>query len=179
MKLDIKGKNIRVTEDLKEICQAKFDRLDKYFNQEETMDVKLSKEGNGKLIESTIFLKGGTILRAEELSDDFNTSADMVVDALVRQVRKHKTRLQKTRRGKESIRFESFEDIGNAETEDTSKLTRVKNISVKPMSVDEAVLQMDLLNHDFFVFLDDEDMQVRVVYKRRDGDYGEIIPSIK
>lgn len=178
MKLNLRGKNINVTEDLRQMCQEKFDRLDKYFNQEEEMDVNLSIEGIGKKIESTIFLKLGTILRAEESSEDFMDSADMVVDSLVRQIRKHKTKLQKNRRSGQSIKFESFEEDFE-EKQEESKIVRYKEISVKPMSPEEAVLQMELLNHDFFVFLDDQEMQVRVVYKRKDGNYGEILPTMK
>jgi len=179
MKLNIRGKNINVTDDLRQMCQDKFDRLDKYFQDEEEMDVNLAIEGIDKRVESTIFLKGGTILRAEETSEDFMDSADMILDSLVSQIRKHKTKIQKNRRSGESIRFESFDDEFEEESENTSKIVRYKNISVKPMSEEEAVLQMELLNHDFFVFLDDQEMQVRVVYKRRDGNYGEIIPSMK
>ena len=173
-------KNINVTEDLKDMCQGKFDRLDKYFHDEEEMDVNLAIEGIDKKVESTIFLKGGTILRAEEASGDFMDSVDMVVDSLVRQIRKHKTKLQRDRRSGESIKFESFaQDFEEEEEESTSKIVSFKEISVKPVSEEEAVLQMDLLNHDFFVFLDDQEMQVRVVYKRKDGNYGEIIPTMK
>ncbi|MDD7305752.1 MAG: ribosome-associated translation inhibitor RaiA [Peptoniphilaceae bacterium] len=178
MKLNIRGKNINVTEDLKEMCQAKFDRLDKYFHEEE-MDVNLAVEGIEKKVESTIYLKGGTILRAEEKSEDFMDSVDMIVDSLVRQIRKYKTKLQRDRKSGESIRFESLSDDLEEEKESTSKIVRFKEISVKPMNEEEAVLQMELLNHDFFVFLDDQEMQVRVVYKRKDGNYGEIIPTMK
>lgn len=178
MKLNIRGQNINVTDDLREVLQSKFDRLDKYFHEEEEMDLTLSIEGIEKRVESTIFLKGGTILRAEENSEDFLDSADMCVDSLVRQIRKHKTKLQRNRRSGESIKFESFGE-DSQEEESTSKIVRHKRIFVKPMSDEEAVLQMELLNHDFFVFLDDVDMEVRVVYKRRDGNYGEIIPSMK
>lgn len=178
MKLNIKGKNINVTEDLNEIFQAKFDRLDKYFNQEEEMDVKLSVEGIEKKVESTIFLSGGTILRAEESSDEFMTAADLIVESLVRQIKKHKTKLQKNRRSGESIKFDSFEVVDET-TDEGPSIVRYKEIAVKPMNEEEAVMQMDLLNHDFFVFLDDQEMQVRVVYRRKDGNYGEIIPTMK
>lgn len=180
MKLNITGKNLNVTDDLRDICETKFDRLDKYFTKEQDMDVKLAVEGIDKVVESTIFLKGGTILRAEESSDDFMTSADMVVDSLVRQINKHKTKLQRNRRSGESIKFESF-GLGEEqeEEEDLPSIVRHKYIAVKPMNREEAVMQMDLLNHDFFVFLDDQEMQVRVVYRRKDGNYGEIIPTFK
>lgn len=177
MKLNITGKNINVYESLKEEAKEKFDRLDKYFKNEEEMDLKFSTEGNLKKVEATIFLKGGTILRAEEENEDFSTGIDRVVDALVRQIRKHKTKLQRDRRNGESIRFELFEKEEKEEDENPLNIVRTKEINLRPMSDEEAILQMDLLNHDFFIYLDDIDMKARLVYRRKDGDYGLIIPK--
>lgn len=177
MKLNITGKNINVYESLKEEAKEKFDRLDKYFNNEEEMDLKFSTEGNLKKVEATIFLKGGTILRAEEENEDFSTGIDRVSDALVRQIRKHKTKLQRDRRNGESIRFELFEKEEEKEDDDSPNIVRRKEIDLRPMSDEEAILQMDLLNHDFFIYLDDIDMKARLVYKRKDGNYGLIIPK--
>lgn len=177
MKLNIKGKNINVYESLKEEAREKFDRLDKYFNEEEEMDLKFSTEGNLKKVESTIFLKGGTILRAEEVNESFSTGIDKVIDALVRQIRKHKTKLQRNRRNGESIKFESFDDSEEEKEDDGPKITKQKEMIISPMSDEEACMQMELLNHDFFIYLDDIEMKPRLVYKRRDGDYGLIIPE--
>ena len=176
MKLNIKGKNINVYESLKEEAKEKFDRRDKYFNKEEEMDLKFSTEGNFKKVESTIFLKGGTILRAEEVNEDFSTGIDKVIDALVRQIRKQKTKLQRNRRSGESIKFESFDKIDEEKEEDPI-IKREKEILLRPMSDEEACMQMELLNHDFFLYLDDQDMKTRLVYKRKDGHYGLIIPE--
>lgn len=177
MKLNIKGKNINVYESLKEEAKEKFDRLDKYFNKEEEMDLKFSTEGNLKKVESTIFLKGGTILRAEEVNDNFSTGIDKVIDALVRQIRKQKTKLQRNRRNGESIKFESFDNIEEGKEENIPKIKRQKEIVLRPMSDEEACMQMELLNHDFFIYLDDEEMKTRLVYKRKDGHYGLIVPE--
>lgn len=177
MKLNITGKNINVYESLKKEAKEKFDRLDKYFNNEEEMDLKFSTEGNLKKVEATIFLKGGTILRAEEENEDFSTGIDRVSDALVRQIRKHKTKLQRDRRNGESIRFELFEKEEEKEDDDSPNIVRRKEIDLRPMSDEEAILQMDLLNHDFFIYLDDIDMRARLLYKRKDGNYGLIIPK--
>ena len=176
MKLNIKGKNINVYESLKEEAKEKFDRLDKYFNKEEEMDLKFSTEGNLKKVESTIFLKGGTILRAEEINDNFSTGIDKVIDALVRQIRKQKTRLQRNRRNGESIKFESLDDVEEKKN-DNPQIKRQKEIVLRPMSDEEACMQMELLNHDFYLYLDDEEMKTRLVYKRKDGHYGLIIPE--
>ena len=125
-----------------------------------------------------MFLDGGTILRAEAYEETYENAIDRVIDALVRQIRKHKTRLQRDRQTGDSIKFEAFDSEAKAdEKEGEIKIAREKTIPVKPMSAEEAILQMELLNHNFFVFQDAEDMEVRVVYKRKKGDYGLIVPT--
>ena len=178
MKLNIKAKNFTLTDDIVRESEKKFDRLDKYFHDEENMDLKFAKEGVGYELEATMFLKGGTILRAEAYEETYENAIDRVIDALVRQIRKHKTRLQRGRQTGDSIKFEVFDaDVKADEKEEEIKIAREKTIPVKPMSAEEAILQMELLNHNFFVYEDAEDMEVRVVYKRKKGDYGLIVPT--
>ena len=178
MKLNIKAKNFNLTDDIVRESEKKFDRLDKYFHDEESMDLKFAKEGVGFEVEATMFLDGGTILRAEAYEETYENAIDRVIDALVRQIRKHKTRLQRDRQTGESIKFEAFEaQEFEEEKEEEIKIAREKTIPVKPMSAEEAILQMELLNHNFFVYQDAEDMEVRVVYKRKKGDYGLIVPT--
>ena len=178
MKLNIKAKNFNLTDDIVRESEKKFDRLDKYFHDEESMDLKFAKEGIGYELEATMFLDGGTILRAEAYEETYENAIDRVIDALVRQIRKHKTRLQRDRQTGDSIKFEAFDSEAKAdEKEEEIKIAREKTIPVKPMSAEEAILQMELLNHNFFVFQDAEDMEVRVVYKRKKGDYGLIVPT--
>ncbi|WP_308748777.1 ribosome hibernation-promoting factor, HPF/YfiA family [uncultured Anaerococcus sp.] len=178
MKLNIKAKNFTLTDDIVRESEKKFDRLDKYFHDEESMDLKFAKEGIGYELEATMFLDGGTILRAEAYEETYENAIDRVIDALVRQIRKHKTRLQRDRQTGDSIKFEAFDSESKAdEKEEEIKIAREKTIPVKPMSAEEAILQMELLNHNFFVFQDAEDMEVRVVYKRKKGDYGLIVPT--
>ena len=178
MKLNIKAKNFTLTDDIVRESEKKFDRLDKYFHDEEDMDLKFAKEGIGYEVEATMFLDGGTILRAEAYEETYENAIDRVIDALVRQIRKHKTRLQRDRQTGDSIKFEAFDSEAKAdEKEEEIKIAREKTIPVKPMSAEEAILQMELLNHNFFVFQDAEDMEVRVVYKRKKGDYGLIVPT--
>ena len=178
MKLNIKAKNFNLTDDIVRESEKKFDRLDKYFHDEESMDLKFAKEGIGYELEATMFLDGGTILRAEAYEETYENAIDRVIDALVRQIRKHKTRLQRDRQTGDSIKFEAFDSEAKAdEKEEEIKIAREKTIPVKPMSAEEAILQMELLNHSFFVFQDAEDMEVRVVYKRKKGDYGLIVPT--
>lgn len=180
MKLNIKAKNFTLTDDIISESNKKFDRLDKYFHDEEEIDLRFAKEGIGYVVEATMFLDGGTILRAEFGDESYQNAIDRVIDALVRQVRKHKTRLERDRRTGESIKFEALlsYDEGEEETdEEEINIERTKSIPVKPMSAEEAVLQMELLNHNFFVYQDAEDMEVRVVYKRNKGGYGLIVPT--
>ncbi|WP_100066148.1 ribosome hibernation-promoting factor, HPF/YfiA family [Miniphocaeibacter massiliensis] len=176
MKLKHIGKNYNVNENLKEVAEKKLGRLDKYFKEDVEAKVTYSQEKNLRKVEVTIFLSG-TVLRAEESTDDMYTSIDRVVDALVSQVRKYKTKLQKRYQSGETIRFENIPEIEEKEDEDAPKIVKVKSFGIKPMSVEEAILQMELVGHNFYVFLDAETDLVKVVYKRKDGNYGLLEPA--
>ena len=181
MKINLLGKNINISDDMRNNAETKFSKLDKYFANEENLDLKLGQEGPEYIVEATINLTNGPILRAESSDEAYLNAMDRAIDALVRQIRKHKTRLKRDRYS-ESIRFENLEaDLDREENidtyeEDELNIERIKEIPVKPMSAEEAILQMELLNHNFFVYLDDADMQTNVVYKRNKGGYGKIIP---
>ena len=113
-----------------------------------------------------------TVHRAEESTNDMYTSIDIVLDNLERQIRKNKTKLQKKYQALETIRFEK---IAEPLEEEESKIVRVKNFDVSTMSEEEAILQIELLNHDFFIFKNAKDYKTNVLYKRKDGNYGLII----
>ncbi|MCI5840134.1 MAG: ribosome-associated translation inhibitor RaiA [Peptoniphilaceae bacterium] len=176
MKLKLHGKDIKVGDGLRRLSEKKFTRLDKFFNDEQEMNVKFSEEGIEKKVEATIFLKGGTILRGEQESESFESSIDAVMDALVRQIRKNKTKLEAKKQNGDSIKFESFlnsnfeDDVNDEEI----KIVKTKTLNLEPMLREEAILQMELLNHNFFVFLDGDTEKVSVVYKRKNGNYGLI-----
>ena len=176
MKIKITGKNMDITDALKEITFKKIGRLDKYFQGDVDTNVTFSVEKNRQIIEVTINLPG-TILRAEEYSDDMYTSIDKAVDVLERQIRKYKTKLQKRYKNGETIRFENIEPMPKPKEEDIPKLVKVKRFAMKPMDAEEAILQMELLRHNFFVFMNGETDEVNVVYKRKDGNYGLIEPE--
>lgn len=176
MKIKITGKNMDITDALREITFKKIGRLDKYFQGDVDTNVTFSVEKNRQIIEVTINLPG-TILRAEEYSDDMYTSIDKAVDVLERQIRKYKTKLQKRYKNGETIRFENIEPMPKPKKEDVPKLVKVKKFAMKPMNVEEAILQMELLRHNFFVFMNGETDEVNVVYKRKDGNYGLIEPE--
>ncbi|MBU5293015.1 ribosome-associated translation inhibitor RaiA [Anaerosalibacter bizertensis] len=176
MKIKITGKNMDITDALKEITFKKLGKLDKYFQEDVDTNVTFSVEKNRQIIEVTINLPG-TILRAEEYSDDMYNSIDKAVDVLEGQIRKYKTKLQKRYQNGETIRFENIEPMPKPKEEDIPKLVKVKRFAMKPMDAEEAILQMELLRHNFFVFMNGETDEVNVVYKRKDGNYGLIEPE--
>lgn len=175
MKFKHMGKNYKLNDNLKEVSEKKLGKLDKYFSEDIECKVTYSQEKNFRKVEVTIMIPGA-ILRAEESTDDMYTSIDKVVDALVSQIRKHKTRLERRFTSSESIRFENIPEIEEPEV-DVSKIVKIKTFGVKPMSADEAILQMELIGHNFYVFLDAETDLVKVVYKRKDGNYGMLEPA--
>lgn len=172
MRIEYFGKNINIRDNFKEEVEKKLERLDKYFEDDVKVKATFSTEGNFKTVEVTIWLKKGTILRAEESSDDMLSSVDRVVEALDRQLRKYKTKLLARHAG-ESIRYNEIPD-DIEETKHDAKVSKVKKIGLKPMFIEDAIMQMELLGHDFFVYQDAETELVSVVYKRNDGDYGII-----
>ncbi|MBW4827855.1 MAG: ribosome-associated translation inhibitor RaiA [Clostridiaceae bacterium] len=176
MKIKITGKNMDITDALREIAFKKLGKLDKYFQGDVDTNVTFSVEKDRQIIEVTINLPG-TILRAEEYSDDMYTSIDKAVDVLEGQIRKYKTKLQKRYQNGETIRFENIEPMPKPKEEDIPKLVKVKRFAMKPMDAEEAILQMELLRHNFFVFMNGETDEVNVVYKRKDGNYGLIEPE--
>ena len=175
MLLNFVGKNIELTESLKNVAEKKFSKLDKYFSEEAEARVVFSTVREEQTVEVTIFLPK-TIIRAEETTDDMYSSMDNAVDALARQIRKHKTKLKRRYQNNETIRFDEIaEKEKEKEKEETeNKIVKRKNFELSPMNEEEAILQMELLNHNFFVFLDADTEAVSIVYKRKDGNYGKI-----
>ena len=173
MKLKFIGKNIEITDALRDITAKKFEKLDKFFSKDIEGKVTYSSVKNNKIFEATIYLPNSTILRAEESTTDMYTSIDIVLDNLERQIRKNKTKLQKKYQALETIRFEKISEP--VEDEEESKIVRIKNFDVATMSEEEAILQIELLNHDFFIFKNAKDYKTNVLYKRKDGNYGLII----
>ena len=156
------------------MAQKKLSKFDKFFPELAEMDVTFSMPNELEKIEVTIRSEG-FVFRAEEASESFAISVDRAIDALERQIRKNKTRLQK------KIRAEGFEildaDIGDIGEEEYDNI-KIKTFPFKPMSVEEAILQMNLVGHDFYVFKDAESLETCVVYKRNAGGYGLIVPEI-
>ena len=173
MELNIRGDKIKITKAMKDYIEEKISKLDKYL--EKGKDVKanviVKVKGHEQTIEITIPLKS-FILRSEETQEDFYAAVDKTIDKLERQVRKNKTRLMtKHEKASYDFNFDSIVVDKKKEKED-HKVVKRKTIEVKPMSEEEAILQMDLLGHQFFMYKDSETMDIAVVYKRKDGNYG-------
>ncbi len=179
MKILITGKNINVGDRLTKLVETKFGKLDKYFSQDVKMNVNVWSEKERQGVEATIFAKG-TIFRAEDVSMDLNVSIDRVADKLSSQLSKYKTKLQKKYKGRpHDLVFEEIPDEEDFEEalEDEFKEVKRKSFDIKPMNIEEAILQMELLGHSFFVFINVETETVNVVYKRKDGKYGLLEPT--
>jgi len=183
MRFNIRGQQMEVTKAIRDYIEKKLGRLEKYFVTPPKSDVNVtvSVVRGQHVVEVTIPLPG-VVLRAEERSDDMYASIDLVVDKLERQIRKHKTKINRKFRQTGTAKGLFREDVPAAGAvngaepadEDEYELVRVKRFELKPMDVQEAILQMNLLGHSFYVFENSDTNQVSVVYRRADGGYGLI-----
>ncbi len=171
MKVTIIGRQMNVWDEMKIIIENKLQKLNKYFSDECSATATLSCKHNQKCLEITI-VAGGTIFRSEVEDETFRNALDRAVYLIERQIRKNKTRLE--RRLKSGAFTEVMLDSGEDIEEEKEFQIRRKSFSIKPMSVEEAIMQMNLLEHEFFVFKDDQTEEICVVYKRRDNSYGLI-----
>ncbi len=176
MNISIQGKNMSVKDNVKTYIEGKLGKFDKYFNKGVDVRVLLKNEKNRFVAEMTMPLKNGVTFRAEETSNDLYTSIDMVIDKLTRQMRKHKSKIEKRFHKHDSIRVMDIPEYEG--TMEEKKIVKNKSFFVKPMDAEEAVLQMEMLNHDFFVFRNSKTEEINVVYIRKDGNYGMIEPEL-
>ena len=173
MKINIRGDKVTVTKSIKDYISEKLSRLDKYFENPKGIECKvlIKVKNQEQSIEVTVPTSRFT-LRAEERHQDLYAATDLVIDKLEGQIRKNKDRLDKKYRGlpkfEMSFDFEALEELTN------SKIVKRKDIDMKPMDEEEAIIQIELLNHDFFVFKNIDEDCVSVLYKRKDGSYGII-----
>ena len=175
MKFIIIGKNIEVTPGLKAAVEDKIGKLEKYFTKETEVHVTLSVEKDRQKIEVTIPMKGN-IIRAEQVSDDMYVSIDLVEEIIERQLKKYKTKLVDKKQ--DAVNYFKKEFVENDYVEDEEvKIIRTKRFDIKPMYPEDACIQMELLGHGFFVFVNAETDQVNVVYKRKGNTYGIIEPE--
>ncbi len=173
MKITTVGRHMEVPSDLKALFEKKLSKFDKFFKEDTEATVTLSRKKNLECLELMI-TSNGTLFRSEEEDSTFQNALDKAIDTIERQIRKNKTRLEKKfwEAGIDIDLFESESDEEEIEFD-----IRTKHFYLKPMSVEEAILQMNLLEHEFFVFIDQETEKINVVYKRKTGGYGLIIPN--
>lgn len=176
MKVIVTGRNLVITEAIKDQVEKKLSKFDKYFKSDVEAHATFSTQKNNHIVELTIPLKSGSFFRAEGRTEDMYASIDEAIEKIAKQMKKHKTKIEKRFHANESIKFEAIPETN--EKEEEVSIVKTKRFAVKPMHPEEAVLQMELLGHDFFVFLNGETEEVNVVYKRRDGDFGLIEPYL-
>ena len=172
MEIIIRGDKIKVTDAMKDYIEEKIGKLSKYIEDDSSVraTVVVKVKNHSQILEVTITLKS-FILRSEEVQDDFYAAVDKAVDKLERQIRKNKTRLMSKQVKGFDFSFESFEPL---EEDENSDIIKRKKVEVKPMNEEEAIIQMELLNHQFYMYKDSETNKIAVVYKRKDSGYGII-----
>ena len=175
MEIFVRGDNVKVTKAIEGYIGDKLKKIDKYIGDSESVRATavINVKNHNQKVEVTIPLKT-FILRAEETRDDLYAAIDVVIDKLERQIRKNKTKLQSKKMKEISSKEFVIEEIEEVETEVEEKIVKRKTIEVKPMSEEEAILQMELLGHQFYIFKDSETLKPSVVYKRKEGNYGII-----
>lgn len=171
MKINIRGNKIEITDSIRNYIEEKIGKLDKYFDRPEDISANVVIKENGifQKIEVTIPIKKA-ILRGEESDRDLYAAIDFVSDKLERQIRKNKTKMRHKNNKENYDLFIDFEV--SEEEQETSKIVKRKEVDTKPMDEEEAILQMDLLGHDFFIFKNIDTDNISVVYKRKDNNYG-------
>jgi putative sigma-54 modulation protein len=182
MELQINGRNMELTERLDEYVRRKVSKLDRYLPTIANARMDLSYEntrsaGDSQVAQLTIRGERGVILRAEERTGDMFASIDAVMDKMYRQIARYKGKRRRSRRGAavEELEFLEEEDI---EEEEEREVVRVKRFRIAPMMQEEAIEQMELLGHDFFVFYDADEGGINVLYRRKDGNYGLLMPDL-
>lgn len=179
LNFNIRGENIDVTPAIREYVESKVEKIERYFNEDlnanANVNLKVYNDKQTK-VEVTIPMKNLT-LRAEERHNDMYAAVDLIVDKLERQIRKHKTKVNRKFRGNEGAGA-YFANVLQADTDSATEedyvIVRTKQFDLKPMDQEEAILQMNMLGHEFFVFTDGESEGTNIVYKRNDGKYGLI-----
>ncbi len=175
MRIKITGRNIDLTEGIKSAVEDKLNKLEKYFTPDTDVYVTLSVEKERQKVEVTIPTKGN-IIRSEQVSNDMYVSIDLVEEVIERQLKKYRTKLISKHQNAASAFKQEFLEEQSVEDEEI-QITRVKKFDMKPMYAEDACVQMELLGHDFFVFVNAETDEVNVVYKRKGNTYGLIEPE--
>lgn len=180
MQMVIRGKNVEVAEPLREYIEKKIGKLRRYINVPDGAAAQINLElerGDRHIMEVTLPVEG-LLLRGEVVTGDWFASVDQVAEILERQWAKWKTRVLRRQRGARDAAAAADDSDADDADEDVGRVVRHKRFPVKPMPLEEAVLQMNLLGHDFFVFTNAETEQINVVYRRHDGNFGLLEPEV-
>ncbi len=173
MKITTIGRKCTIRDSFKEHAEIKLKKIERFFGDSAEAKITATVEKNCQIVEVTV-INQGMVFRSEERSDNMNDALDLCVDSLIRQIRKNKTRLEKRIR---EASFDAFADEAPVD-EDEYELIRTKTVDLRPESVDEAILKMNLVGHKFYMFLNAENGKVCVVYVRNDGGYGLLEPEL-
>ncbi len=176
MKITYTARKVNLRDNFKERVEKKLLKFEKLFSEDAAVNVVVTLEKNRQTVEITI-RDHSMVYRAESTMEEMNDALDKVTDILMRQIRKNKTRLEKRiRQGSIDDFVMQTPEIDEVEEEEYN-VVRKKQVLIKPISVDEAILEMNMVNHDFFMFINAETDEVNVVYKRADGNYGVLEPA--
>lgn len=175
MKITIVGRKVNLKNHFKELAEKKLSKFDRIFDEDAEATVTVTVERNRQTVEITIKQRG-MIYRAEETSLEMNEALDHVISALGRQIRRNKTKLERAKKVAPDV---DFPDELYEEPDEEYHVVRTKRFFVRVMTPEEAILQMNLLDHEFFMFRDDESGEINVVYRRKNGDYGLLVPENK
>ena len=175
MKITITGRKCTPRDSFKEHAEKKLKKIEKFFGDDIEAKVTATVEKSSQSVEITVNNKG-YIFRAQERAENMNEALDKCVDTLIRQIRKNKTRIEKKLR---DTSFDALNDGSDVAEEVEYELVRRKSVTLKPESVEEAILQMNLVGHQFYMFLNEESGEINVVYRRNDGGYGVIAPEVQ
>jgi putative sigma-54 modulation protein len=181
MNLQVKGRNLEVSDQIRQYAEDKLGKLERLVNDPTRVELELAVEKNpsiadNQIAEATVWTKG-PVLRARESSGDMKASIDQLVDKLERQVKRYRDKRRPRKHDRPESAIPEPDLLERLEEDEATAIVKTKQFAVKPMAPDEAVLQLELVGHDFFVFRNAESDEVNVVYRRRDGNYGLIEPS--
>ena len=178
MRISVNAKNMTVSDAMQERIEKKFSKLDRYFRDEADISVRLSQEKGARNIAEITLTVDGVIIRAEEVTSDMYQSLDRAADKIVRQIRRHRNKLGKKADPAALEALAPEEEPVPAWEETPAELVRVKRFECKPMPVEDAIAQMDMLGHSFYVFVNAETGITSVIYRRQDGTVGMIEPIL-
>ena len=181
MNLQVKGRNVEVSDQIRQYAEDKLGKLDRLVKDPTRIELELAVEKNpsisdNQVAEATVWTKG-PVLRARESSGDMKASIDQLVDKLERQVKRYRDKRRPRKHDRPESAIPEPDLLERLEEDEATAIVKTKQFAVKPMAPDEAVLQLELVGHDFFVFRNADSDEVNVVYRRRDGNYGLIEPS--